>query len=196
VALFLSQAPQPSQEVLLLIADTLPPDEVPNEIGVDPWCIALNRLRGSVGELPVELSAYGLRRALGWRSGSVEALLLMTFEPLHEATAQQLMSEKAWRQLEGVLPWVPFAESWDRALRLRQAVAKKCVELPVQPNSFAGLVESKDLLVKLMDAIWNQWDGPRYLKGVDKRLRESLDAPKSRQQQLVSDYVKARSKFW
>jgi len=195
VASFLSHSTRQSRELLLLLAKALRPEAIPNDYGDDPWSVALSNLHATEGSLPAELCAYGFRRAL-WRSKSVETLLRLTFEPLHEAATQQAIPVDSWNLLESALPWVSSYDTWDSGLRLRQAAAKRCVDLPVRPESFVELTGSESLLIGLMDAACQLWSGPRYLRGVKDWLDAAGDGRRSRQRKIVKQFFKDRPTFW
>jgi hypothetical protein len=194
VAEFLTQVSVPVHEMLEMIANSMLPDTVPNDHGTDPWLLALKGLRASEGSLPVDLCAYGFRRALGWRSKSVEQLLALTFEPLHDATLLSTVPQEAWNILEGALPWVSSSKTRDNALRLRQAVAKKCVNERMSPKGFFSLTCNESLLVCLFDEVWDVWGGRYYLQQLEDALQSS--EPKSTLHRLIRNYIKRRSKFW
>lgn len=196
VAAYLAQATNPEGRLLLAIADATPPDSVPNEVGTDPWVIALYGLLRLEGLLPTELVAYGFRRALGWRSRSSEDLLSLTFEPLHTAAERSAVPGDSWNLLEPVLPTKHQFASWDNALRLREALARKCVERRIHPEHFLRLALRQDLMLQLMDAVWDVWGGPSYLKSVAKSKTDDSDPRRVSMSRLVADYVKRRSKLW
>lgn len=195
VASFLSHHGRHSRELLLHIAGALSPDAVPNDYGDDPWAVALQSLRATEGNLPVELCVYGFRRALGWRSRSVLLLLRLTFEPLHDAALLKAIPAASWSLLDGSLPWVSHNESWDNGLKLRRAAARKCVDLPVDPQGFVELVGSDQLFLGLMEAVWQLWSGGRYLRGIKDWLSHSPEARYSNKRKLVKRFVKERSFF-
>ena len=144
----------------------------------------------------IELCAYGFRRAFSWRCRSVEPLLELTFEPLHQAAVRQSIPKHSWQLLEGALPWVSPTEAWDTALRLRRAAAKKCVDLPVRPDSFISIVSSEELFLSLMDAVWGLWNGPRYMRSVKDWLDHVKDDSFAHPRKIVRKFVKERSKLW
>ena len=195
VANFLSHNVRQSPELLLLLSSFISPDAVPNDYGDDPWFVAFTSVRATKGVLPVELCAYGFRRALGWRSRSVESLLRITFEPLHEAAIRKAIPPDSWNLLEGSLPWVSSNESWDSGLKLRRAAAKKCVDLPVGPEGFVELVESNQLFVDLLDAVWQLWSGGRYLRSVNDWLNHSANSSHVHQRKVVKKFLKDHSLF-
>jgi len=195
VATFLSNSSRQSPELLLLLSSSISPDAVPNDFGDDPWSLALTSLRATNGVIPIELTAYGFRRALGWRSRSVEPLLRITFEPLHEAAIRKAIPPNSWDLLEGSLPWVSSNESWDNGLKLRRAVAKKCIDLPVSPEDFVDLVESNQLFVDLLDAVWQFWSGGRYLRAVKDWLNHTANPLHARQRKAVKTFLKEHSFF-
>ncbi|MFZ2986459.1 hypothetical protein, partial [Ideonella sp.] len=195
VATFLSHSGQHSRHLLMLLSQALSPDAIPNDYGVDPWFLALYSLGGSKEGLPVELAAYGFRRALGWRSRSVEPLLRLVFEPLHAAAVNGAIPSISWSLLEGSLPWVSLGEAWDNGLKLRRAVAKKCVDLPFSSEGFVELVGSDELFYNLLDAVWQVWSGGRYLRSVRDWLENSPKAQHASRRKMVKGYLKSRS-FW
>lgn len=195
VATFLSHNDRHSCELLLLLSSVLSPDAVPNDYGEDPWCLALVSLHATEGMLPIELCAYGFRRALGWRSKSVEPLLHLTFEQLHDAALRKAVPANSWSLLEASLPWVSSQESWDDGLKLRRAAAKKCVDLPVGPERFVDLVNSEQLFIALLNSVWQLWSGGRYLRMVRDRLSHSSNPSQARRCKVVKKFLKDRSLF-
>ena len=195
VANFLSHNGQQSCELLLHLCSVLSPDAIPNDYGDDPWFLALVSLRATDGALPVELCAYGFRRSLGWRSKSVEPLLQLTFEPLHEAANRKAIPVDSWNLLEGSLPWVSPNEAWDNGLKLRRAAAKKCVDLPVSPGGFVELVESDHLFGDLLEAVWHLWSGGRYLRTVKDWLEHPPNPSSALRRNMVKRFIKEHSLF-
>lgn len=191
VAQFLATVSVPSRKLLLLLADALKPDAVPNEVGADPWYLALRALVAAEGRLPVELQVYGFRRALSGRSRSFEELLELTFEPLHVSAESDTFPEDQWRLLERSLPWAPFGQEWDKAIRLRRAVARKCSDLQLRAEGLAQLVRSDGLFLQLLAEIWALWGGSRYLRSVSDALER--DSPRGN---VVKNFIKQHSKHW
>ena len=146
VAQFLARLSTPSRKLLLLLADTLDPEAIPNEVGADPWYLALQALAACEGSLPFELQVYGFRRALGRRSRSVEDLLKLTFEPLHVAAESKSFPEDQWRLFGNSLPLAPFGQEWDNAIRLRRATARKCSDLQLHAEGLAQLIDRKSVV--------------------------------------------------
>lgn len=191
VAQFLANRPGPTSKLLLLLADTLDPDAVPNDVGVDPWYSALSSVVAAEGRLPFELQVFGFRRALGRRSRSVEELLKLTFEPLHAAAESDTFPEQQWRLFESSLPWAPFGQGWDDAIRLRRATARKCAESQLRAEGLTQLVRSDELFLRLVAEIWDLWGGPRYLCSVCDAL--DRNDPHTR---LLKSFIKQHSKLW
>lgn len=191
VAQFLANRSAPTSKLLLLLAGTIDPDAVPNDVGVDPWYSALYSVVAAEGRLPFELQVFGFRRALGWRSRSVEELLKLTFEPLHAAAVSDTFPEQQWRLFESSLPWAPFGQQRDAAIRLRRAAARKCADLQLRAEGLTQLVRSDELFLQLVEEIWNLWGGSRYLRSVCDAL--DRNAPRTR---LLKGFIKQHSKLW
>lgn len=191
VAQFLVNRSSPTSRLLLLLADSLEPDAVPNDVGVDPWYSALRSVVAAEGKLPFELQVFGFRRALGRRSRSVEELLTVTFEPLHAAAESGTFPEQQWRLFESSLPWALFEQEWDKAIRLRRATARKCLDLQLRAEGLIQLVHADELFLQLVAEIWELWGGSRYLRSVYKAL--DLGAPRTR---LLERFIKRKSKRW
>lgn len=190
VAQFLTRS-APTSMLLVLLADILDPDAVPNDIGVDPWCSALLSVFAAEGSLPFELQVFGFRRALGRRSRNVEELLKLTFEPLHGAAESNTFPAAQWRLFESSLPWAPFGQEWDDAIRLRRAVARKCAELQLRAEGLIQLVRSDQLFLQLVAEIWERWGGSRYLRSACDSL--DRNTPRAR---LLKAFIKQQSKLW
>lgn len=191
VAQFLANRVALTSKLLLLLAGTLDPDAVPNDVGVDPWYSALHSVAAAEGHLPFDLQVFGFRRALGRRSRSVEELLKLTFEPLHVAAESNTFPEKQWQLLESILPWAPFGQQWDAAIRLRRAAARKCADLQLRAEGLTKLVRSDELFLQLVEEIWNLLGGSRYLRSVCDAL--DRNAPRTR---LLKGFIKQHSKLW
>jgi hypothetical protein len=196
VASFLAHTKSLSMQLVMRIASELPPDAVPNEFGTDPWFTALADMRNVGGELPIEMYAYGFRRALGSRSRSVGPLLCLTFEPLHKAASEQAIPESSWQSLQHSLPWTKPTESWDGSLRLRRAVAKRCVEISATAEEFVSLTTSERVFTLLLDEVWEQWGGSRYLKRIGEVLGGTSNSRLQPRLRLIEEYVKKKSSWW
>lgn len=195
VANFLSHNDRHSCELLLLLCGALSPDAIPNDYGDDPWLLALVSLRGTDGALPVELCAYGFRRSLGWRSMSVERLLRLTFEPLHQAAIRKAIPIDSWNLLDDSLPWVSQNDARDDGVRLLRAAARKCVDRPVSPGGFVDLVESNHLFGDLLEAIWRLWSGGRYLRAVNDWLDHSPSPASALRRDMVKRFIEKHSSY-
>ena len=191
VAQFLANRSALTSKLLLLLTDTIGPDAVPNDVGVDPWYSALHSVVAAEGRLPFELQVFGFRRALGRRSRSVEELLKVTFEPLHAAAESGTFPEQQWKLLESSLPWALFGQEWDKATRLRRATARKCLDLQLRAEGLIQLVHADELFLQLVAEIWELWGGSRYLRSVYEAL--DLGAPRTR---LLERFIKRKSKLW
>jgi hypothetical protein len=196
VAKYLSQTTASSAGTIHLISQQLQPDAVPNDFGEDPWLIALRAYARSRRKLPIELLAYGFRRCMGWRSRSVAELLSITFEALHGAAEQDNIPEASWSLLENALPSVRGDISWDRALRLRKAAAKRAIDMRFSAEAFLGLTESEALFGALLDEVWQLWDGSRLLKSMAKGMRGGNTSSFHRCHQLLLDFVDRKSHWW
>ncbi|PHV10311.1 GAP1-N1 domain-containing protein [Chitinimonas sp. BJB300] len=196
VAQFFAGPAPPSRMILMLIAEAIQPDAVPNDIGADPWYLALHALVAEEGKLPIELLVYGFQRALGRRSRSAVELLKLTFEALHTAVAKNAIPEDLWRQFERSLPRAPFGQEWDHAISLRRATAWKCNESQMSPEALAHLVGSDALFKLLLEAILDLWGGARYLRSVNNALLKSRNDVEIRRSRLLNDFIKKHAKFW
>lgn len=196
VASFLAHTKTPSTQVVQGIARELPPDAVPNDFGADPWLTALDRMQLAGEMLPIELQAYGFRRALGYRSRSAGALLQRTFDSIHRAASEGTLPNTSRQLLQESLPWVKSSEGWDIGLQLRRAVAIRCVEVPVAAEEFATLTNSSDLFGMLLDEIWNQWGGSRYLKKTKEAMVGMSDIQIRSRQRLIESYIDKHSNWW
>lgn len=176
VAEFLSQVQAPSQALLLEFASTVPPDSVPNQYGDDPWYTALLKLRSAKGSLPHRLAAYAFARALGRSSRSVGELLQMTFEQLHAAASNSALGEDDWQLIEPRLSWVSDDNRWNRAKRLRKAVARAYLDRHLWPRGFAWMASDNNVFVALMEETVDSWGGKRFLKTVEESLEKETDA--------------------
>jgi hypothetical protein len=194
-ATFLSTVSKPSEFLLEAISDEVVPEEVPNEVGHDPWLHAFQELR-SQNRMSAKLAAYGFRRALGWRSRSIAELLCVTFDPLYTAVAASSIDEIEWNRLADRLPWVSESERWDKCGRLRSTVAKLFLDRHLWPRTFAFVTAQDDVFVMIAKAVNDMWGGRRFLREVEDALDSSQELEQRRKNQL-RDYRRAtRGRFF
>lgn len=189
VAEFLSQVQTPAASLLLEIAGSAPPDSVPNRYGDDPWFTALLKLRQARGALPIRLAAYGFARALGRSSRNVAELLQMTFEQLHLEVSNSSLYDDDWRLIEQRLPWVSEDKRWNRAARLRTAVASAFIERRLWARAFAWMAADNRVFVALMEEVADRWGGERFLKAVAESIQQEHDALSRDRRDLIHQFL-------
>ena len=172
ISQYLATGSKRPRALLVALARLLPPDVVPNIVGVDPWLTAIGDATGVVSdEDTLYLSAYLLRRALGFRSRSAAELAQQGFEPVHIAAASNRLSDEAWQLLERVLPTSIFSFDWDRCERIRAGVIELFVDRNLEPRIFARIVADDKLFIDLARALVHNWSGRRYLKRVSRAMK-------------------------
>ncbi|PDT32223.1 hypothetical protein CO671_29800 [Rhizobium sp. M10] len=172
IAEFLSGTSGIPRNILVQLARYLAPDTVPNEIGVDPWVMALESAVGTISpEEELSLSAFLLSRALGSRSRAKAQLMRMSLQRVYEAAAENRLTASEWQLLEGRLPASLFWFSWDRCKRLRAGAADLFLDGVVNPEAFAWVVRDNQLFHLLAEEIASKAGGRRFLKGVRQVLK-------------------------
>lgn len=192
VAEFLSGVQEPAQGLLMEFARTMAPDSVPNQYGDDPWYIALLKLRNAKGTLPHRLAAYAFARALGRSSKSIGELLRMTFEQLHTALSNSSLADEDWRLIESRLSWVSDDQRWNRAGRLRNAVASAYLDRRLWPRGFASMATDNNVFVALMEEMAERWGGKRFLQTVEESLRHETDPSWRARRELIHWFLKRK----
>lgn len=192
VAEFLSQVQAPAQALLMEFARTMAPDSVPNQHGDDPWYTALLKLRNAKGALPHRLAAYAFARALGRSSTSSGELLQMTFEQLHTALSSSSLPDEDWRLIEPRLSWVSGDKRWNRAGRLRNAVASAYLDRHLWPRGFAWMATDNNVFVALMEETAERWGGKRFLKTVEESLEQETDPLWLARRELIHWFLKRK----
>lgn len=189
VAEFLSQVQAPSEALLMEFARRVSPDSVPNQYGDDPWYVALLKLRNTRGILPHRLAAYAFARALGRSSQNVGELLQMTFEQLHAAVSTSALADDDWQLIESRLRWVSDDNRWNRAGRLRNAVARAYLDRHLWPRGFAWMASDNNVFVALMEEVVDRWGGKRFLKTVKDSLGNETDAAWHARRELIHRFL-------
>jgi hypothetical protein len=188
----LSKVQAPAQALLMEFTRTMSPDSVPNQYGDDPWYTALRKLRTAEGALPHRLAAYAFARALGRSSRSIGELLQMTFEPLHAAVSNSALSDDDWRLIEQRLSWVSDDKRWNRAGRLRNAVASAYLDRHLWPRGFAWMAADNNVFIALMEDTADRWGGKRFLKTVEESLEQETDAFWRARRELIHWFLKRK----
>lgn len=192
VAEFLSQVQVPAQALLMEFARATAPDSVPNQYGDDPWYTALLKLRDAKGALPHRLAAYAFARALGRSTRSIGELLQMTFEQLHRALSNSSLADEDWRLIEPRLSWVSDDKRWNRAGRLRNAVASAYLDRHLWPRGFAWMAADNNVFVALMEETAERWGGKRFLKTVEESLEQETDPFWRARRELIHWFLKRK----
>lgn len=192
VAEFLSGVQVPAQALLMEFARTMAPDSVPNQYGDDPWYTALLKLRDAKGALPHRLAAFAFARALGRSSRSIGELLQMTFEQLHTALSDSSLADEDWRLIEPRLSWVSDDKRWNRAGRLRNAVASAYLDRHLWPRGFAWMAADNNVFVALMEETAERWGGKRFLKTVEESLQQETDPFWRARRELIQWFLKRK----
>ncbi|NTG64708.1 hypothetical protein [Rhizobium rhizogenes] len=186
IAEFLSGTRDIPLNMLVQLARYLAPDTVPNEIGVDPWALALE---GAVGTISPEeellLSTFLLCRALGNRSRAKARLMRMSFQRVYEAAAENRLTVDEWLMLEGRLPTSLFWFSWDRCKRLRAGAAEVFLGDVVDPEAFAWVVQDDRLFQLLTEEVASKAGGRRFLKSVRQVLKTAENLSARRRFEIV-----------
>ena len=120
------------------------------------------------------LASYLLTRALGWRSRSSAELVRCAYDTAYRALAADRLPEDAWRLLDVQIPWVFL--SWDRCLRLRNAVATLFIERNLSPATFVRLTSNDTYFEHLAYAAVRSYGGRAFLERTLMELGGEYDA--------------------
>jgi hypothetical protein len=171
VAQFFSQGAVHSHQLLVGLARVLPPDAVPNEIGIDPWLTVCGQVEGLTSHADsIYLSAYLLSRAFGTRSLSSAALTIHSFETVHTALSEDQLPAEGWALIVPRLPRTFYWMEWDRCRRVREGVGRLFVERQFPPIMLGQLTSDDDLFAAVVSAISSAWGGHTYLRNVRKAM--------------------------
>lgn len=178
VAAILSSGRPLPWEILVMLARLIEADRVPNEIGDDPWVVAIHNATGQMpGDAQTFFCAYLLCRALGNRSRNPGELARFGFEPTYRAVECNSLPDDSWRALEPRLPWSMFWFGRDRCPRLRVAVVDLFTDRYLAPEIFVGLVESDELFLQLVEMAGQSRKGREYLEMVCSVAKNNSDRP-------------------
>jgi len=160
------------------IARATTPDQVPNDVGEDPWLIAIRRIASL--DATGYLAAFLLTRAYGPRTRNSAELIQLTFDTVYAAVERSALPEDAWRLLDRRLYWSYFWPKWDRCLRIRQTTVAAFLERDLDRSAFVRITERDDVFALLIELASVSFSGQRYLKSVrnyladDDNLRKRL----------------------
>lgn len=178
IAQILSSGKPLPWDILVMLARVVDADWVPNEIGEDPWIVAIRNVTGRLSEDAHSFFyAYLLCRALGYRSRNQAELARLGFESTYRAAELNALPNDAWSVLEPRLPWSISWFDWDRCPRLRSAVVDLFVDRDLSPETFVALVESDELFLQLVETASQSWKGRKYLGRVCSVIMNASDHP-------------------
>lgn len=144
------------------------PDQVPNDLGEDPWLVAIRRVAWS--DVTPYLATFLLARAFGPRTRSSAELIQLTFDTVYAAVERSTLPEDAWRLLDHRLYWSYLWPNWDRCLRIRQTAVTAFVDRRLDWAGFPRITERNDVFALLVELATYSFSGRRYLKSVKDRL--------------------------
>lgn len=177
--------------LLLVLAEVLDPDAVPNSVGTDPWVVAVERTRISDDVASEDLlAAFLFNRARGWRSTSKGRLFFLSVQRLHEAMARERLSDAAWRIAKQRLPYGSAWRDWDQCEKLRRAVVEEFVDRDLPPIEFGTVVNDGYLWKELVDLAADTWRGRKYLEKVRSALRGGPESWWDERAKLIDLLVK------
>lgn len=160
---YLSRGDNLSITTLNDVAYAIPPDDLPNRVGADPWLTATRHLPWQRQDGPtIALASYLYTRALGPSSRSSGELAAQVLPFLHEAAANNRIDDEIWSALSKRLPKSLFGWDWDRCWRLRAAF----VDLVVSgqpPSAFANLRADDQLFMAVAHWAMRSSRGRDYL---------------------------------
>lgn len=176
---------------LALVSRVLGPDDLPNDYGDDPWCVAVQR---GLGQLPEQennqFRAFLLARSFGQRSRNQAQLTRLGFEATHAAAAVNRLDDRSWRWLDERLPRSMFWYNWDRCQRLRAGVVSLFVERHLSPETFGRLVVDERLFELLAEQAARSWSGCAFLKQVRQALMNAQDTSGFTRRYLIEQLLK------
>jgi hypothetical protein len=180
-----------SRRFLMLVSTVLGPDDLPNDYGDDPWCLAASRAEGQLPEQEeYQLRAFLLARSFGSRSRNQAELARLGFEATHVAAAANRLDDRSWRWLDERLPWSMLWFDWDRCQRLRAGVVSLFVERNLSPETFGRLVGDGRLFGLLAEQAARSSSGRAFLKQVRKALKNAPDVSALARRDFIERLVK------
>jgi len=175
---------------LVIMAQKISPDDVPNSYGEDPWLIALRSASGSLGRSDEDfLAAFFLNRALGWKSRSPAELLQYSYTRVYRAFESQRFARDAEKLASSRLvrgSWI----DWDNCSRLKETVVKKFIDYELEPEIFGRITDDVSLALSLIDEAANSKKGRAYLKRVYEALKRIDEAGNSARADYINDNLK------
>jgi hypothetical protein len=160
------------------IARAAAPDQVPNNIGEDPWLVAIGHIAWS--DATRYLAGFLLARAYGTSTRSSAELIQLTFDTVYTAVERSELPEDAWQLIDRRLYWSYFWPNWDRCLRIRHTTVAAFVERDLDWEAFATITERDDVFAQLVELAARSFSGRQYLKSVKNRLAHDDDQRKRR----------------
>lgn len=176
------------EDMLSALAHIVEPDEIPNDYGTDPWLLAANRSREAhSGSLATYLSAFLVSRALGWRSRNQAELVQLGFDPVYTALEDSVLGEDAWRLVDAKLPWSLPWLSWDRCLRLRNAIIDLFVDRDLSAGIFAKVTDDERRFGEIVASLSKTYRGRRYIGYLRQELSRDASSRSKERNHIIDE---------
>lgn len=168
LARVLSEGAVTQAATLDAVARAVSPDQVPNEVGEDPWLVAIRDVTWF--DVTPYLATFLLTRAFGPRTRNSAELIQLTFDFVYTTVERSTLPEDAWWLLNHRLYRSYLWPNWDRCLRIRQSTVASFVERDLDATSFTKITDRDDVFSLLVEIAAASFRGQRYLKSVKDRL--------------------------
>jgi len=158
---------------LLALAKAMDPDNVPNDVGEDPWWIAVRSAKGELsGSNEDYFAGFLMARGLGRVSRSSADLFRRSYTTTHKALSHGRLPFEVERYVVARLDWGGWLD-WDRVSRLRATVVARFVDDHLDPETFGRLSDDGPIMRALIDEAVRSGRGRRYLDEVRHKLKHA-----------------------
>lgn len=170
---FLKDAGRRSSRETALLAGLLDAqDPALIALGLAPWLELVREAPELVRDFP-QADAAAFLLSLGFQHSDLEAmeLVVVSFETVHAAAANNTLSIRGWRILEDELPVLSWwMRSWDRCERLREALLQRFIRHQWPQQAFLQCISKQETVLRMLHSSREVRGGEDFVRSVAEQV--------------------------
>lgn len=154
----------------------------------DDWVRALSNAKGDPGHLAFDFYAFLLARALSGVSPETGMLIHFSFDVVHNNLLRSRSTSRGWAILNPLLPEIPW-NTWDKAKRVRLAVANTFVNRSLPPKEFLEITDDDYVFKQLAEVAAESSTGRSFLHQAMSLAKQSSNFKIKRKSDKIKDVL-------
>lgn len=172
---WLMHTSDPSGHTIYLIASLLDPNSTDViKKGSRVWVNLAQKAGKELGKKALtETMAFLLTLGFNNPKEGADELVALSFEVVHDATANNELEYHSWQYLENHLPWLGWWRKWDKCERLRQGLVESYINYDWPISKFLETVRREETFKRIVEFCSTTIKGKKFLMQLLKTAQYS-----------------------